>query len=63
MMDTLAQSRPAFKEELAAWTCVYLSSGTGKVLRGRLIDCTRDIEEVTSYVSASQRPKITNACQ
>jgi short-subunit dehydrogenase len=62
MMANLANSHPDFKAELAAWTCVYLCSGKGKVLEGRLVDCTRDIDEVTAYVSNLPRTKFGNSC-
>jgi short-subunit dehydrogenase len=62
MMSKLAKLRPDFKAELAAWTCAYLCSGKGKALEGRLVDCTRDIDEVISYVSSLPQPKFGNAC-
>ncbi|KAI0156216.1 hypothetical protein BJ166DRAFT_352223 [Pestalotiopsis sp. NC0098] len=61
-MDKMAKSHPDFKSELAAWTCVYLAAGKGKALEGRLVDCTRDIDEVKAHVMAAEKPKITNAC-
>lgn len=62
MMEKLAKLHPDFKAELAAWTCVYLCSGKGKVLEGRLVDCTRDIDEVTAHVSSLPQLKFGNAC-
>ena len=62
MMDKLHKSHPDFKVELPAWTCVYLAAGKGKELEGRLVDCTRDIEEVKQYVASTPKPRITNAC-
>ncbi|KAH8665143.1 hypothetical protein BGZ60DRAFT_453578 [Tricladium varicosporioides] len=62
MMDKLHKIHPNFQAELPAWTCVYLAAGKGKCLEGRLVDCTRDIEEVKKYVSSQSRPKIGNAC-
>ena len=62
MMDKMSKTHPDFKAELAAWTCVYLAAGKGAGLEGRLVDCTRDIEEVQTAVSATPRPRITNAC-
>ncbi|KUJ21470.1 NAD(P)-binding protein [Mollisia scopiformis] len=61
-MAKMAKMHPDFKAELAAWTCVYLSAGNGAGLEGRLVDCTRDIEEVKKHVTATPRPRITNAC-
>ncbi|KAF4628322.1 hypothetical protein G7Y89_g9832 [Cudoniella acicularis] len=62
MMDKLHASHPTFQAELPAWTCVYLAAGKGQGLEGRLVDCTRDIEEVKEYLSSTPRPKIGNAC-
>jgi NAD(P)-dependent dehydrogenase (short-subunit alcohol dehydrogenase family) len=62
MMAKMAKMHPDFKGELAAWTCVYLAAGKGAGLEGRLVDCTRDIEEVQKHVTATPRPRITNAC-
>jgi short-subunit dehydrogenase len=62
MMKRIEKLHPEFKAAQAAWTCVYLSSGRGKSLEGRLVDCTRDVDEVKAFVSASPRPQITNAC-
>jgi NADP-dependent 3-hydroxy acid dehydrogenase YdfG len=61
-MEKMAKMHPDFKAELAAWTCVYLAAGKGSGLEGRLVDCTRDIEEVKKHVAATPRPRITNAC-
>jgi len=61
-MDKMAKMHPEFKAETPAWTCVYLAVGHGNALRGRLIDCTRDIEEVKAHFLSSVRPKISNAC-
>lgn len=61
-MKKMAASHPNFSADLAAWTCVYLSTGRGARLQGRLVDCTRDVEEVEAWVAASPRPRITNAC-
>ncbi|KAH6667832.1 hypothetical protein B0J14DRAFT_173094 [Halenospora varia] len=62
MMDKLHKTHPNFQVELPAWTCVYLAAGKGTSLEGRLVDCTRDIEEVKQYVASQPRPKIGNAC-
>lgn len=62
MMDRLAKMHPDFKIDLPAWTCVYPSTGNGKGLEGLLVDCTRDIEEVKKYASATPRSRITNSC-
>ncbi|KAI0125520.1 hypothetical protein BJ170DRAFT_435455 [Xylariales sp. AK1849] len=61
-MEQMAKKHPDFKAETPAWTCVYLAAGHGQALEGRLVDCTRDIEEVKAHVLSSPRPRITNAC-
>lgn len=61
-MAKMAKMHPDFRAELAAWTCVYLATGKGSGLEGRLVDCTRDIEEVKKWVTSTPRPRITNAC-
>lgn len=62
MMDKLSKTHPEFKIELPAWTCVYLAAGHGKELAGRLVDCTRDLAEVTMSVREEHKPTMTNAC-
>ncbi|KAG4030094.1 hypothetical protein MFRU_013g01180 [Monilinia fructicola] len=62
MMAKLHKSHPEFSIDLPAWTCVYLAAGKGSSLRGRLVDCTRDLEEVTKFVESSPKLKITNSC-
>lgn len=62
MMAKLHKSHPEFSIDLPAWTCVYLAAGKGSALRGRLVDCTRDLEEVTNFVTSTPKLKITNAC-
>lgn len=44
-MEKLHSKAPTFDASLPAWTCVYLASGKAESLRGRYVDCTRDIEE------------------
>jgi short-subunit dehydrogenase len=61
-MEKMAKLHPDFKAETPAWTCVYLAAGKGTGLEGRLVDCTRDIEEVKKFVLSTPRPRITNAC-
>ncbi|RDW66374.1 NAD(P)-binding protein-25 [Coleophoma cylindrospora] len=61
-MEKMAKRHPEFKAETPAWTCVYLATGRGKGLEGRLVDCTRDIEEVKEFVLRVPRPHITNSC-
>lgn len=61
-MAKMSKMHPDFKAELAAWTCVYLATGNGAGLEGRLVDCTRDIEEVKKWVASTPRPRVTNAC-
>ena len=45
-MKALDQTRPHYDISLPAWTCVYLVSGKAAKLRGKYVDCTRDIGEV-----------------
>lgn len=61
-MEKMAKSHPDFKAETPAWTCVYLATGHGQGLEGRLVNCTLDIEEVKAHVLSSPRPRVTNAC-
>ncbi|KAH7239960.1 uncharacterized protein BKA55DRAFT_542558 [Fusarium redolens] len=59
VMDNLAKigaKRPHFEAALPAWTCVWLSSGKGSGLRGKFVDCTRDVGEQAK--EASEAPKI-----
>lgn len=61
-MDKMAKMHPEFKAETPAWTCVYLAAGHGQGLEGRLVDCTRDIEEAKAWVTSTPKPMITNSC-
>ena len=45
-MKALGAKRPHFDISLPSWTCVFLASGRAEVLRGKYVDCTRDIKEV-----------------
>ena len=47
-MKELDKKRPKFDISLPAWTCVYLASGRAAKLRGKYVDCTRDIEEAAA---------------
>lgn len=49
-MKALEAKRPHFDISLPAWTCVYLASGKAEKLRGRYVDCTRDIEETMAII-------------
>jgi NADP-dependent 3-hydroxy acid dehydrogenase YdfG len=49
-MEGLAKKRPHFAGRLPAWTCVWLCSGRGDALRGKYVDCTRDVEEQVDAV-------------
>lgn len=49
-MAEIGKRRPHFEGELPAWTCVWLCSGRGVSLRGRFVDCTRDVEEQAQAV-------------
>ncbi|EMC96070.1 hypothetical protein BAUCODRAFT_148904 [Baudoinia panamericana UAMH 10762] len=44
-MKALEAKHPHYEASLAAWTCVYLASGKAANMRGKYIDCTRDIVE------------------
>ena len=61
-MERVSKGRPHFSIALSAWTCVYLSSGRGKGLRGTMVDCTQDVEEACQDAESSPRPVITNSC-
>lgn len=49
-MAEISKRRPHFEGELPAWTCVWLCTGKGVSLRGRFVDCTRDVEEQAEAV-------------
>lgn len=44
-MEEIGKKRPHFEGRLPAWTCVWLCSGKAAKLRGRYVDCTRDVGE------------------
>ncbi|KAI1030727.1 hypothetical protein LB503_013002 [Fusarium chuoi] len=44
-MAKIGAKRPHFEAALPAWTCVWLSSGRALALRGKFVDCTRDVGE------------------
>ncbi|KAF5655154.1 short-chain alcohol dehydrogenase/reductase [Fusarium sp. NRRL 25303] len=44
-MAKIGAKRPHFEAALPAWTCVWLSSGKAVALRGKFVDCTRDVGE------------------
>lgn len=44
-MAQISKKRPHFEGVLPAWTCVWLCSGRGHALKGRYVDCTRDVGE------------------
>jgi NAD(P)-dependent dehydrogenase (short-subunit alcohol dehydrogenase family) len=44
-MNKIGAKRPHFEAALPAWTCVWLSSGKGSDLKGKFVDCTRDVGE------------------
>ncbi|ENH73506.1 Dehydrogenase/reductase SDR family member 4 [Fusarium oxysporum f. sp. cubense race 1] len=44
-MNKIGAKRPHFEAALPAWTCVWLSSGKGSALKGKFVDCTRDVGE------------------
>lgn len=49
-MAEISKRRPHFEGELPAWTCVWLCMGKGASLRGRFVDCTRDVKEQAEAV-------------
>lgn len=49
-MEGLSKKRPHFEGRLPAWTCVWLCSGRGNALRGKYVDCTRDVGEQADAV-------------
>ncbi|KAK2602287.1 hypothetical protein N8I77_008834 [Diaporthe amygdali] len=49
-MAEISKRRPHYEGELPAWTCVWLCSGKGASLKGRFVDCTRDVEEQAQAV-------------
>lgn len=49
-MAEIGKRRPHFEGELPAWTCVWLCTGEAVSLRGRFVDCTRDVEEQAQAV-------------
>lgn len=49
-MAEISKRRPHFEGELPAWTCVWLCADKGAPLRGRFVDCTRDVEEQSQAV-------------
>lgn len=49
-MKKLDAKRPHFDASLPAWTCVFLASGKAEKLRGRYVDCTRDIGEMIAQI-------------
>jgi len=44
-MEKIGKKRPHFEGRLPAWTCVWLCSGKAAQLRGKYVDCTRDVGE------------------
>jgi NAD(P)-dependent dehydrogenase (short-subunit alcohol dehydrogenase family) len=49
-MEKIGKKRPHFEGRLPAWTCVWLCSGRAAQLRGRYVDCTRDVEEQANSI-------------
>src|ERR1700761_2907788 len=50
-MDKISAKRPHFEGRLPAWTCVWLSSGNAIGLKGKYVDCTRDVGEQLKAIS------------
>jgi len=50
-MEKIGSKRPHFSGNLPAWTCVWLCTGNGLALKGRYVDCTRDVEEQVAAVN------------
>ncbi|KAH8674118.1 hypothetical protein BX600DRAFT_226375 [Xylariales sp. PMI_506] len=44
-MAKIGKKRPHFEGVLPAWTCVWLCAGKGEALKGKYVDCTRDVGE------------------
>lgn len=54
-MEAIGKKRPHYTGELPAWACVWLCAGKGvESLRGKYVDCTRDIEEQAA--AAAKKP-------
>lgn len=49
-MEKVGAKRPHFSGNLPAWTCVWLCTGKGSSLKGKYVDCTRDVEEQVAAV-------------
>jgi NAD(P)-dependent dehydrogenase (short-subunit alcohol dehydrogenase family) len=51
-MAQIGKKRPHFEGVLPAWTCVWLCAGKGQALKGRYVDCTRDVSEQAQAVES-----------
>ncbi|KAJ5812401.1 hypothetical protein N7474_008702 [Penicillium riverlandense] len=51
-MEKVGAKRPHYSGNLPAWTCVWLCAGKGNAMKGKYVDCTRDVEEQMAAVSA-----------
>jgi NAD(P)-dependent dehydrogenase (short-subunit alcohol dehydrogenase family) len=57
-MEMIGKKRPHFEGRLPAWTCVWLCSGKAEQLRGKYVDCTRDVAE-QAEAAEKERQKAT----
>lgn len=54
-MEAIGKKRPHYTGELPAWACVWLCAGKGvESLRGKYVDCTRDVEEQAAAAAAKK---------
>ncbi|KAF2665099.1 short chain dehydrogenase/reductase SDR [Microthyrium microscopicum] len=58
-MDMIGKKRPHFEGRLPAWTCVWLCSGRGERLKGRYVDCTRDVVEQAEAAEKERAGAVT----
>lgn len=57
-MEKIGKKRPHFEGRLPAWTCVWLCSGRAAQLRGKYVDCTRDVIEQVEYVQKEKTASV-----
>jgi len=50
----LAKTRPKFEGRLPAWTVIWLCAGKAPALRGKFVDCTRDVTEQAEAAAAGK---------
>jgi len=54
LMAKLREVRPKFQAALPAWTVVWLCAGKAPALRGKFVDCTRDVTEQAEAAAAGK---------